>query len=97
MSMGNNLWRLPTSASLTYMADEEAIGIIGLPVLESTASSEIEGIIVPEMAGGDGIYRPIIIADSSIELELTLDDAERLCAFLQEALGFMEGRKNGLM
>jgi hypothetical protein len=79
------------------MDDEKDLGEAEIPVMEATATSEIEGVILPEIEGGDGIYRPFVIGDSQTELELTIDDAVRLLAFLAEGLEFLEGRKNGLM
>ena len=72
-------------------------GHIKIPDMPATSTSEIEGVILPELEGGDGIYRPFVIGDSQVELELTIEDAERLMDFLLRGLTFLEGRKNGLM
>lgn len=77
--------------------ESDSVAIMTIPHLEPSSSSEIEAVIMTEIEGGDGVYRPIIVADSSTEIELTIDDAERLHLFLTDALQFLEGRKLGLM
>lgn len=79
------------------MAEDERIKTIQMPELMAGVDSEIEACILPEIEGGDGIYRPIIIADQNVEIELTVDDAIRLAVFLIDATDFLEGRKSGMM
>jgi hypothetical protein len=65
------------------------------PELGPSSGSEIEACIDLSAVGNDGIPRPVFINQLGDEtLALTIEDAERLLGFLQEAIQFINSQRN---
>ncbi len=64
------------------------------PKMTIVEDSEIWGEVDLSALRIDGIFRPIFIAcedDEFTAMDLTVDDARRLLAFLNEAIFFLDG------
>lgn len=63
------------------------------PGLEVIDGSEICAEVDPSLKGIDGVFRPILVEQNDGDtLALTVEDAQRLYDFLDEAIPFLEGK-----
>lgn len=65
---------------------------IGSPKLSFVDGSEIEACVDATSKGNDGLCRPVMVTQDMEFLELTIQDAQRLLAFLEEAIPYLEGK-----
>lgn len=63
------------------------------PSLEIIEDSEIRADIDANIKGSDGVFRPVLVEqDDGQALALTIEDAQRLYDFLDEAIPYLEGK-----
>lgn len=63
------------------------------PRLEIIEGSEIAAVVDASVKGIDGVFRPVLLEqDDGACLTLTIEDAQRLYDFLDEAIPFLEGK-----
>lgn len=62
------------------------------PELYMLDESEIVASIDPKGIDADNVFRPVFISQETESIALTIPDARRLLAFLNEAIPYLEAR-----